>query len=129
LHDILFFLCNENLSKSNSSKYEHTSAAQSATACTKLSLSLEELPDFVVARVARDCALLLRICVGEATEITSVTGRTKRREENLKLLHALSLNSLKKKNRLRRRKRKRRRGRRSSITIVIVIYCIRTEYE
>jgi hypothetical protein len=66
--------------------------------CTKL--SLEESPIVLspsIARVARDCALLLRICVGEATEIPSVAGRPKRREENLKLMHALPLNSLKKK--------------------------------
>jgi len=96
------------------------------------SLSLEELPDFVVARVARDCALLLRICVGEATEITSVTGRTKRREEKRRESEVVACSVtefFEEKNRLRRRKRKRRRGRRSSITIVIVIYCIRTEYE
>jgi hypothetical protein len=101
------------------------------------SLSLEELPDFVVARVARDCALLLRICVGEATEIPSVTGRTKRREEKRReekrreseVVACSVTEFFEEKNRLRRRKRKRRRGRRSSITIVIVIYCIRTEYE
>ncbi len=35
------------------------------------------------ARVARDCAFLLRIYVGEATEIPSVAGRPKRRESEV----------------------------------------------